>query len=64
MNLHNFIYKIIQYLYKNKFLINIIVNLNRLISKFNIIITADNLMLSVTTIDRLLYGYCLNISMG
>ena len=59
MNLHNTIYKIIQYLYKNKLLINIIVNLNKIILRLNIIITADNLILSVKTIDRLLYSLLL-----
>ena len=59
MNLHNIIYKIIQYLYKNKLLINIIVNLNKIVSRLNITITADNLLLSVKTIDRLLYSLLL-----
>ena len=59
MNLHNIIYKIIQYLYKNKLLINIIVNLNKIVSRLNITITADNLFLSVKTIDRLLYSLLL-----
>ena len=59
MNLHNIIYKIIQYLYRNKLLINIIVNLNKIVSRLNITINADNLLLSVKTIDRLVYSLLL-----